>query len=126
MGKCVITNRKKTIHQGKIIATLGMGTKKLYDFVNNNPSVEFHPSEYVNNPYIISLNEKMVALNSALEVDLTGQVTAESLGIHISEWNRWPGRFYAAGIQVTSRKTYHCLTLNSKKRHHFPHRTSPQ
>ena len=76
----VITNRRKSIHQGKIIATLAMGTKKLYDFVNNNPSVEFHPSEYVNNPYIISLNEKMVALNSALEVDLTGQVTAESLG----------------------------------------------
>jgi acyl-CoA hydrolase/GNAT superfamily N-acetyltransferase len=76
----VITNKKKTIHQGKIIATLGMGTKKLYDFVNNNPAVEFHPSEYVNNPYIISLNDRMVALNSALEVDLTGQVTAESLG----------------------------------------------
>jgi acyl-CoA hydrolase/GNAT superfamily N-acetyltransferase len=76
----IITNRKKTIHQGKIIATLGMGTKKLYDFVNNNPAVEFHPSEYVNNPYIISLNDRMVALNSALEVDLTGQVTAESLG----------------------------------------------
>ncbi len=76
----VITNRKKTIHQGKIIASLGMGTKRLYDFVNNNPAVEFHPSEYVNNPYIISLNDRMVALNSALEVDLTGQVTAESLG----------------------------------------------
>jgi acyl-CoA hydrolase/GNAT superfamily N-acetyltransferase len=76
----VITNRRKTIHQGKIIATLAMGTKKLYDFVNNNPSVEFHPSEYVNNPYIISLNDRMVALNSALEIDLTGQVTAESLG----------------------------------------------
>ncbi len=76
----VITNRKKTIHQGKIIASLGMGTKRLYDFVNNNPAVEFYPSEYVNNPYIISLNDRMVALNSALEVDLTGQVTAESLG----------------------------------------------
>ncbi|MDX1778033.1 MAG: acetyl-CoA hydrolase/transferase C-terminal domain-containing protein, partial [Thermodesulfobacteriota bacterium] len=76
----VITNRKKTIHQGKVIASLGMGTKRLYDFVNNNPAVEFHPSEYVNNPYIISLNDRMVALNSALEVDLTGQVTAESLG----------------------------------------------
>ena len=79
-GAGVITNRKKTIHRGKIITTLGMGTKKLYDFVNDNPFVEFHPSEYVNNPYIISLNDRMVALNSALEVDLTGQVTAESLG----------------------------------------------
>ena len=76
----VITNRKKSIHQGKIITTFCMGTNKLYDFVNDNPFVEFHPSEYVNNPYIISLNDRMVALNSALEVDLTGQVTAESLG----------------------------------------------
>ncbi len=76
----VITNKKKTIHPGKIITTFCMGTKKLYDFVNDNPLVEFHPSEYVNNPYIISLNDKMVAINSALEIDLTGQVTAESLG----------------------------------------------
>jgi acyl-CoA hydrolase/GNAT superfamily N-acetyltransferase len=76
----VITNSKKSIHQGKIITTFCMGTKKLYDFVNDNPFVEFYPSEYVNNPYIISLNDRMVALNSALEVDLTGQVTAESFG----------------------------------------------
>ena len=76
----VITNKKKTIHQGKIITSFCMGTKKLYDFVNNNPCVEFYPSDYVDNPYIISLNEKMVAINSALEVDLTGQVSAESLG----------------------------------------------
>jgi len=76
----VITNRKKTIHPGKIITTFCMGTKKLYDFVSDNPLVEFHPSEYVNNPYVISLNDKMVAINSALEVDITGQVSAESLG----------------------------------------------
>ena len=76
----VITNKKKTIHQGKIITTFCMGSKRLYDFVNDNPLVEFYPSEYVNNPYIISLNDKMVAINSALEIDLTGQVTAESLG----------------------------------------------
>ncbi len=76
----VITNKKKTLHPGKIITTFCMGTKQLYDFVSNNPLVEFHPSEYVNNPHIISLNDKMVAINSALEIDLTGQVTAESLG----------------------------------------------
>lgn len=76
----VITNKKKTIHPGKIITTFCMGTQKLYDFVNDNPLVEFHPSEYVNNPYVISLNDKMVAINSALEVDITGQITAESLG----------------------------------------------
>ena len=75
-----LTNKKKTLHPGRIITTFCMGTKRLYDFVNNNPFVEFYPSEYVNDPYIISLNDKMVAINSALEVDLTGQVSAESLG----------------------------------------------
>jgi len=78
--KGVITNKKKTLHPGKIVATLCMGTKKLYDFINDNPIVELYPSEYVNDPFVISLNQKMVALNSALEVDLTGQVSAESLG----------------------------------------------
>ena len=75
-----LTNKKKTLHPGRIITTFCMGTKRLYDFVNNNPFVEFYPSEYVNDPHIISLNDKMVAINSALEVDLTGQVSAESLG----------------------------------------------
>jgi GNAT superfamily N-acetyltransferase len=78
--KGVITNKKKTLHPGKIVATLCMGTKKLYDFINDNPIVELYPSEYVNDPFVISFNQKMVALNSALEVDLTGQVSAESLG----------------------------------------------
>jgi acyl-CoA hydrolase/GNAT superfamily N-acetyltransferase len=76
----VITNKKKTLHPGKIVATLCMGTKKLYDFVNDNPIVELYPSEYVNDPFVISLNQKMVAINTALEVDLSGQVSAESLG----------------------------------------------
>jgi acyl-CoA hydrolase len=75
-----LTNKKKNLHPGRIITTFCMGTKRLYDFVNNNPFVEFYPSEYVNDPHIISLNDKMVAINSALEVDLTGQVSAESLG----------------------------------------------
>jgi len=76
----VITNRLKTLNPGKIITSFCMGTRKLYDFVDNNPGVEFHPIEYVNDPYIIAQNEKMTAINVALEVDITGQVAADSIG----------------------------------------------
>jgi len=57
-----------------------MGTRKLYDFVNDNPLVEFHPSEYTNDPFVIAQNDKMIAINGAIEVDITGQVCADSIG----------------------------------------------
>ena len=76
----VINGEKKTLHPGKIIAGFVLGTKRVYNFIDNNPIFEFHPQEYVNDPFIISKNNKMVAINSALEVDLTGQVCADSIG----------------------------------------------
>ena len=76
----VITGEKKTLHPGKIIAGFVLGTKKAFDYIDNNPVFEFHPQEYVNNPFVISQNKKMVAINSAIEIDLTGQVCADSLG----------------------------------------------
>ena len=76
----IVTCAKKTINRGKIIASFAMGTRRLYDFIDNNPMVEFYESDYVNNPIIISQHEKMVAINQALEIDLTGQVCADSLG----------------------------------------------
>jgi acyl-CoA hydrolase/GNAT superfamily N-acetyltransferase len=76
----VINNSRKTLHRGKIIATFVMGTQRLYDFVDDNPLVEFHPNDYVNDPFIIAQNERMVAINAAIEVDLTGQVCSDSLG----------------------------------------------
>lgn len=76
----VITGKKKSIHQDKIIASFCLGTRKLFDFVHNNPQVEFYPSDYVNHPEIISKNHGMTAINSALQVDLSGQVCADSLG----------------------------------------------
>jgi acetyl-CoA hydrolase len=76
----VITNARKTIHQGKIITSFLIGTRRLYDFVDDNPFVELHPIEYVNDPFVIARNENMVAINSAIEVDLTGQVCADSIG----------------------------------------------
>ena len=76
----VITNERKTLHRGKIIAGFVLGTQRLYDFVDNNAMVEFHPTDYVNDPFVIAQNDNMVAINSAIEVDLTGQVCADSIG----------------------------------------------
>ncbi|MBS7658850.1 GNAT family N-acetyltransferase [Candidatus Bathyarchaeota archaeon] len=76
----VVTCAKKTINKGKIVASFAMGTRRLYDFIDNNPMVEFYESDYVNNPFVISQHDKMVAINQALEIDLTGQVCSDSLG----------------------------------------------
>ena len=76
----VITNRKKTLHAGKFLATFLMGTRKLYDFVHNNPEVEMYPVDYINDPFIIGQHEKMISVNSAIQVDLMGQVNAEMIG----------------------------------------------
>jgi len=78
--KGILTNEKKTLHEGKIIASFVLGTRKLFDFIDNNPLMEFHPSDYTNDPFIIAKNDKMVAINSALQVDLTGQICADSIG----------------------------------------------
>ncbi len=79
----VINGSRKTIHRGKVILGFVLGSKPLFDFVNNNPIFEFHPSRYTNDPYIISTNHKMVAVNSALQVDITGQVCADSVGTYL-------------------------------------------
>jgi len=75
-----ITCAKKTLNRGKVVASFCMGSKRLYDYINNNPFFEFYPTEYVNDPYIISQHDKMVGINVGLEIDLTGQVCADSLG----------------------------------------------
>lgn len=76
----VLTNARKTLHPGKIIAGFMLGTKALYDWADDNPLIELHRTEYVNDPFVIAQNERMVAINSAIEVDLTGQVCADSIG----------------------------------------------
>ncbi|MFI5253614.1 MAG: acetyl-CoA hydrolase/transferase family protein [Bacteroidota bacterium] len=76
----VITNEKKSLHPGKIIGSFVLGSHIVFDFINNNPIIELHPSHYTNDPFIIAQNDKMVAINSAIEIDLTGQVCADSIG----------------------------------------------
>ncbi|MCW8805255.1 MAG: 4-hydroxybutyrate CoA-transferase [Ignavibacteriaceae bacterium] len=79
----IVNGEEKTIHPGKIIAGFVLGTKRLFKFIDNNPVIEFHPQEYVNDPFIIAQNKKMVAINSAIEIDITGQVCADSIGTRI-------------------------------------------
>ncbi len=76
----IVTNQNKTIHKGKIVAGFIIGSRDLYRWVNDNPLIELLPTEYVNDPFVIAKNHKMVAINSAIEVDLTGQVCADSIG----------------------------------------------
>ena len=80
MTKGVINNRRKTYHPGKTVTTFCMGSQHLYDFVDGNPHIEFHPSQVVNSPVNIARNDNMVSINSAIEVDLSGQVVADSIG----------------------------------------------
>jgi len=78
-----ITGLKKSLHPGKVVATFILGSKRLYEFADNNPFIEMHPVNYTNDPFVIAQNEKMVAINSAIEVDLTGQVCSDSIGTYI-------------------------------------------
>jgi acyl-CoA hydrolase/RimJ/RimL family protein N-acetyltransferase len=77
-AKGVITNRKKGFNEGKLVASAAIGTRSLYDFIDDNPAVDFHPSDYVNDPFIISRHHRMVSMNVAKTIDLTGQVAAEA------------------------------------------------
>jgi 4-hydroxybutyrate CoA-transferase len=76
----VITNRAKAVHPGRTVTSFVTGTQRLYDFVDDNPAVEFHGCDRTNDTALIRKNDKVTAINSALEIDLTGQVCADSLG----------------------------------------------
>lgn len=79
----IITGSRKTLHPYKVILTFILGSRRLYDFADNNPVFEAHPTDYTNHPFIVAQNEKMVAINSAIEVDITGQVCSDSIGPYI-------------------------------------------
>ena len=79
----VITNRRKKVHPGRIVTSFAMGTERLYRFVDDNPLVEFHPCDRTNDTSLIRKNDKVIAINSALEVDLSGQVVADSIGFRV-------------------------------------------
>jgi acyl-CoA hydrolase len=79
----VVTGNQKTLHPGKAVITFALGSEELYEFLDNNPFIEAHPVEHVNDPVVVSQNENLVAVNSAIEIDLTGQVCSDSIGPRI-------------------------------------------
>ncbi|MDR1660095.1 MAG: 4-hydroxybutyrate--acetyl-CoA CoA transferase [Desulfovibrio sp.] len=89
--KDVVNCSRKTLHPGKIIITFAMGSRKFYEWLNNNPLIEGYPVDYVNDPRVIGQNDNLVSINSALSVDLLGQVAADSMG---------PRQFSGVGGQV--------------------------
>jgi acyl-CoA hydrolase len=81
--KGTITGRKKSLHRGKAVLTFAFGSQRLYEYLDNNPLFEAHPVEYVNDPFVVAQNDNLVAINSAIEIDLTGQVCSDSIGTKI-------------------------------------------
>jgi acyl-CoA hydrolase len=78
-----ITGAKKTFHPNKVVITFALGSARLYEFIDNNPIIEAHPTDYVNHPFLVAQNDNMIAINSAIEVDITGQVCSDSIGTYI-------------------------------------------
>src|ERR1035438_2392677 len=76
----VVNGSRKSLHPGKVVAGFVLGSGQLFDFIHDNPVFDFHPTRYVNDPYGIARNDNMIAVNLALQVDLTGQVCADSMG----------------------------------------------
>jgi acyl-CoA hydrolase len=80
--KDVVNNKLKKIHPNKTVTAFAVGTRRLYDYVDDNPAFQFLDIDYVNNPQVIARNHKMIAINSAIEIDITGQVCADSIGTY--------------------------------------------
>jgi acyl-CoA hydrolase len=109
-----VTNQNKTYHPGKIIGTFALGTKRLYDFLDDNPLVEMHPVNYTNDPYNIAKNDKMIAINASIEVDLTGQACSESIGT--KQWSGTGGQadFFRGANMSSGGKGFVTLAATAK------------
>ncbi len=110
----VVDNSRKSINRGKTVATFCMGKKSTYSYLDDNPSFDFRTIEYTNDPIVIAQHENMVAINSALEIDLTGQATAESIGKMFYSGVGGQADFMRGAIQARNGKTI--LTIQSTAR----------
>lgn len=109
-----VTNKNKTFHPGKIIGTFALGTKRLYEFLDDNPLVEMHPVSYTNDPYNIAKNDNMIAINASIEVDLTGQACSESIGT--KQWSGTGGQadFFRGANMSSGGKGFVTLAATAK------------
>ncbi len=111
MKEGVVDNTKKTVNRGKTVAAFCMGKTETYEFIHDNPAIEFRPIDFTNNPLNIARQQNMVAINSALEIDLTGQSTAESLGTFFYSGVGGQSNFMRGAVLAPGGKTI--LTLRS-------------
>lgn len=107
----VVTGKKKTLHKGKMIGNFALGTPQLYDFMDNNPSVQLLRGEYVNDPFVIARNDNMVSINTGLQVDLTGQICSESVGL--KTWSGTGGQNDTAEGAIHARGGRSIIALKS-------------
>lgn len=111
----VITNRKKSFNEGKLVASSAIGSQSLYEFLDDNPGIELHPSDYVNDSNIISRHHKMVSLNVAMEMDLTGQVAADALPFNYFSGVTGMLDFVRGSMQSEGGKSILMITSTSMK-----------
>ncbi len=121
----VINGQRKNFKPRKIILGFVLGTRKLFDFIDENPAFEFHPAAYTNDPFRISLNERMVAVNSAIEVDLTGQVCAESIGPGFYSGFGGQLDFIRGAARAKYGKPIIALPSTAKRGNDIAHRAAP-
>ncbi len=106
MRERVIDNSRKELNRGKTVAAFCMGKQDTYEFLHDNPGIEFRPVNYTNNPTVLARQKNMTAINSALEIDLSGQATAESLGQDLLQRHRRPGGLHARRHPVPGRQDH--------------------
>jgi len=111
----IITGARKSIHPGKVIAGFVLGTRELFDFIHDNPIFELHPTEYVNDPFVVAQNDRMISINSALEIDLTGQVCADSIGPKFYSGVGGQLDFVRGAARAKDGKTFIALPATAKR-----------
>jgi hypothetical protein len=122
--KGVITGTNKRVHPGKLVAAFIMGSRRLYDFVDDNPLVAVLDVAYVNDTAVIRRNPKVSAINSAIEIDLTGQVGADSMGHPPIFWRGWADGFYPWCVSLRKWQTDHRTAVGHQERHFADHTPS--
>ena len=122
VSRGVVTNRKKGFNEGKLVASTAVGTENLFEFIDNNPSIEFHPSDYVNDPSIISRHNKMVSISVGMAMDLTGQVAADALPYNQFFRRYRHARLHPGSGPVAGRQIIHSDDRHGHEGHKKPHR----
>ena len=117
MESGVINGERKTLHRGKAVVSFVLGTQRLIEYIHENPAFEFRSISYTNDPFVVAQNERMVAINSALQIDMTGQVCADSLGTRPYSGFGGQTDFIRGAARVQRRGADYCAAFHGTGRH---------